>query len=183
MCYQEGNGCKSRRNAFLAELPQHDAYLFGVAGAAFQQSIKLKHLRLVLLLKNMAVKFISNPTSLDEIRSRFIHKDDFEKVVNNPITSLSIDQLNEVVWLLNICESISLRYPEVEDAYGMGVRGMRLGLANYRDRQIREEEMKTKKYKLASYLTWYIVTAIELAAGIENDDTRLLAKKFKEGHL
>ncbi len=82
--------------------------------------------------------------------------------------------LNEIIYLINLVEKIAKAYndelPE-NDAIEAGLKGLRFGLAKYRDKVLSAGD----EVKISAYLSWFIKTAIEFKIGIENEDTKAWA--------
>ena len=82
-----------------------------------------------------------------------------EQVLNVKTTSLDEKQLNEVIFLIDLCDSVAIKRFDVEDSFEWAVRGLRQGLMHYRD----EDHKKDKKIKLTTYITWFMNDFIDRA--------------------
>lgn len=82
-------------------------------------------------------------------------------------TTLSKKQFDEVINLLDLCQSVSAKYPQCKNAYELAVKGMKIGLTKYESNQLKEKDAP----QLDAYLTWYMKTPIEFDLGEDNEDT------------
>lgn len=109
-----------------------------------------------------------NTKPLSPALFRNLPEQDFEGIQKHARMKKDEAYLNEIIFLLNLCQNIADQYPEKKDAFLIAIRGMVQGIINYRDNHSKKDDPPP----FSTYLTWFMKTAIEYEMDMDNEDTR-----------
>ena len=104
----------------------------------------------------------------DKMLKMLLTDDSFEEVMSKNSTIKQLEQVDEIIYLINLAEQVASKYSkELSNSFEVSIRGLRFGLSKYRDKVLARGD----DIKLSAYLTWFMKTSIEFELGLENDDT------------
>ncbi len=111
-------------------------------------------------------------TNNDYILETLLNSDILNEIKSSNLSISNEVGINEIIYLINLTEKISTYYKDdLDSAFEYGIRGLRLGLASYRDKVLKRDD----DVRLAPYVTWFIKSSIEFKIGIDNEDTKAFA--------